>query len=81
MRGKFVHPPDHRGRERAHEHEHAERAADREAATPARRNTVTNASTVVITHTVVWMRPTGTPSVAARSTRSADARIAMPTRV
>ena len=36
------------------------------------------ASTVVITHTVVWIRPTGTPSVAARSERSATARIAMP---
>ena len=48
--------------------------------TPARRNTVTNASTVVMTQTVVWMRPTGTPSVAARSERSAAARIAIPTR-
>ena len=30
---------------------------------------------------VVWMRPTGTPSMAARSERSATARTAMPTRV
>ena len=34
---------------------------------------MTNASTVVITHTVAWMRPTGTPSVEARSERSAAA--------
>ncbi len=50
------------------------------SATPARRNTVTNASTVVTTQTVVCTRPTGTPRVAARSARSAAARIAMPTR-
>ena len=49
--------------------------------TPARRKTVAKARTVVITHTVVWMRPTGTPSVEARSERSATPRIAMPTRV
>ena len=40
-----------------------------------------NASTVAITHTVVCTRPTGMPSVDARSARSAAARIAMPTRV
>ena len=39
------------------------------------------ASTAVITHTVVWIRPTGTPRVAARSERSATARMAMPIRV
>ena len=37
--------------------------------TPARMNTVTKASTVAITHTIDWMRPIGTPSVAARSAR------------
>ena len=36
------------------------------------------ASTAVITQTVVWIRPTGTPRVAARSERSATARIAIP---
>ena len=49
--------------------------------TPDRRKTVTKASTVVITHTVVWIRPTGTPRVAARSERSATPRMAMPIRV
>ena len=36
------------------------------------------ASTAVITHTMVWIRATGTPRVAARSARSATARTAMP---
>ena len=49
--------------------------------TPARRKTVMKASTAVITHTMVWIRPTGTPRVAARSERSATARMAMPIRV
>ena len=53
------------------------------SATPARRKTVMKASTVVITHTVAWIRPTGMPSVEARSDalgrgpdRDADPRVA-----
>ncbi len=45
---------------------------------PARRNTARNAKTVARTHTMVWSRRMGMPSDAARSARSAPARIAMP---
>ncbi len=45
---------------------------------PARRNTARNARTVASTHTTVCSRRTGTPSDAARSARSAPARIAIP---
>ncbi len=45
---------------------------------PARRNIATYANTLAMTHTTVWSRLTGMPSVAARSPRSADARIAVP---
>ena len=79
MRGKLSMRPSTTAAERADEHGDAQRAArSGSSATPARRKTVMNASTVVMTHTVVWTRPTGTPSVDARSERSAAARIAMP---
>ena len=45
---------------------------------PARRNIATYARTLAITQTIVCRRFTGMPSVAARSPRSADARIAVP---
>ena len=45
---------------------------------PARKYTARNAKTVASTHTTVWRRRTGMPSVAARSARSAPPRIAMP---
>lgn len=46
---------------------------------PARRNMARKASTLAIAHTTVWRRFTGTPSIAARSARSAAPRIATPT--
>ena len=47
---------------------------------PARRNMPRNASSEATTHTTVCSRFTGMPSVKARSARSADPRIATPTR-
>ena len=47
----------------------------------SRRSTARPDSPAAITHTNVPMRLTGTPSSAARSADSADARTAMPTRV
>ena len=48
---------------------------------PLRRNSATNDIAAAIAHTNVFSRPTGMPSIAARSPRSALARMATPYRL